>query len=125
MDQLDKRQRTQITYLIPNVDCAKQKRESVTRKVIDYITLVLKEYKKRHYSLERAIHWELCRNLGFDHSHKCYEVERSKVLASKKYNMLWDIQNDRTVGAKPAGSDEVDKENRKCHFTVPNDEKPI
>ena len=34
--------------------------------------LAQKEYKSRYERLGKAIHWELCKKLKFDHTNKCY-----------------------------------------------------
>lgn len=41
----------------------------------------------RHNNLGRAMHWELCRKVRFEHTNELYGHELSYVLESKQYKI--------------------------------------
>ena len=38
------------------------------------------------------IQWELCKNLGFDHSNKWFMQDPESVLEKETQNILWDFE---------------------------------
>ena len=47
-----------------------------------------REYKKRHDSVGRKIHWEVCRKIGFDVNEKWYKHELVKVVENDSWTIL-------------------------------------
>ena len=54
--------------------------ETVRHIVRECPTLVQSEYKRRHDSMGRKVHWEVCRKTGFDVNEKWYKHEPEKVV---------------------------------------------
>lgn len=46
--------------------------------------LAKKEYEKRHDSMGKAIHWDLCRGNRFEHS-------AESVIENENWKFLWDL----------------------------------
>ena len=59
------------------------------------------EYKKRHDSLGKIVHWKLARKCNFKAGDKWYEHEPESVLENEDYKTLWDfrIQTDHVIEA--------------------------
>ena len=63
--------------------------------IIDHIVggcskLAQKEYKRRHDSLGKIVHWELSRKCNFEAGDKWYEHDPESVLENEDYKILWD-----------------------------------
>ena len=60
-----------------------------------------KEYKRRHDSVERYVHWQFCKKLGFNRARLWYEDEPDNVAENKNFKILWDftIQCDHMIEA--------------------------
>ena len=53
--------------------------------------LAQKEYKQRHDSIGRYIHWQFCERLGFNRAKLWYEHEPESVVDNKNFKILWDF----------------------------------
>ena len=53
--------------------------------------LAQKEYKRRHYSVGRYVHWQFCERLGFNRARLRYEYEPESVVENKNFKILWDF----------------------------------
>ena len=51
-----------------------------------------KRYKRRHDLVGTSIHWELCKQLEFNHAAKWYEHKPESVLENGKSQLLWDFE---------------------------------
>ena len=73
--------------------------------------LAQKEYKKRHYNVARAIHWDLSGKCGFDRNDKWYNHVPESVLENENYKLLWgfSIRTDHHIEARRPGLVLVDK----------------
>ena len=72
--------------------------------------LAEKEYKRRHYTFSKIVHWKLARKCNFEAGEKWYEHEPS-VLENRDYKNLWDysIQTDPVIRARRPDFNVVDK----------------
>ena len=78
--------------------------ESINHLLSECSKMTKKEYKRRHDWMEKRIHWEVCRNYGFETKVKWYEHEPQAVCESEGYKILWDfsIQTDHVIeGRRP------------------------
>ena len=64
--------------------------------------LAQKKYKARHNWVGKVIHWEMCKELKFDHTNKCYMHNPAPVLENDTHKLLWDfnIQMDHLISAR-------------------------
>ena len=102
-------------------------------KSIDHIDsccskLAQKEYKRRHDSLGKTVHWKLARKCNFEAGNKRYEHEPESVLENEDYKILWDfsIQTDYVIEARRPDLIVADKKKRSCKiidFAVPEDSR--
>ena len=53
--------------------------------------LAQKEYKIRHNSVWKYIHWELCKRLAYDQTTKWYIHKPESVLENGMHKILWDF----------------------------------
>ena len=53
--------------------------------------LAQKEYKRRHDSVGKYVHWQFCEKLGFNRVRLWYEHEPGTVVQNKNYKILWDF----------------------------------
>ena len=100
-------------------------------KSIDHIVsgcsqLSQKEYKRRHDSLGKLVHWKLARKCNFEAGKKWYEHEPENVLENEDYKILWDfsIQTDHVIEAWRPDLVVVHQKERSCKiidFAVPGD----
>ena len=77
--------------------------------------LVQKEYRRRHDSLGKILHWKLARN--FEAGDKWYEHEPESVLENEDCKILWDfsIQTDHVIEAQRPDLVLADKKERICN----------
>ena len=54
--------------------------------------LAQKEYKTRHDWVGKVIHWELCKELKFDHTNKWYKHKPESILENEMHKLLWDFE---------------------------------
>ena len=66
------------------------------------------------------IHWELCNNLKFDHTNKCYKDKTESVLENETHKLFWDfeIQTDHLILARRPDLVIVKKIKRKRTFLI-------
>ena len=64
--------------------------------------LAQKKHKTRHDWVGRVIHWELCKNLKFDHTTKWYMHKPEFILENEMHKIAWDfeIQTDHLIPAR-------------------------
>ena len=95
-----------------------QKEETVMQTICECTTLEQKEYKRRHDLVGTAIHWELCKQLEFNHADKWYEHKPASALENEKSQLLWDfeVQTDHHIEARRPDLIIVDKEKNTCQI---------
>ena len=85
-----------------------------------------KEYKRRHDSVGRYVHWKLCKTLGFNRASLWYEHKTENVDENKNLKIPWDftIQCDHIVEARRPDTvvvDKVKKETMIIDVAIPRD----
>ena len=75
--------------------------ETISHIVSEYAKLA-QEYKRRHDSVERYVHWQFCEKLRFNRASLWYEHEPESVAENKYFKILWDftILCDHTIEAR-------------------------
>ena len=60
------------------------------------------EFKTKHGWVGKAIHWEMCKKLKFDHTNKWYMHNPSPVLENNTHKHLWDfdVQTDHLISTR-------------------------
>ena len=66
----------------------RQKEETVMHIICECKKLAQKEYKRRHDLVGTAIHWELCKQLEFNHADKWYEHKPASAFENEKSQLL-------------------------------------
>ena len=92
--------------------------------------LAMKEYKRRHDCVARALHWDLLRQNGFHHSNKWYQHEPEAVVEDDHHKILWDftIQTDRKITARRPDIVVINKDTKSCHIidvAIPGDARIV
>ena len=90
--------------------------------------LAQKEYKGRHDWVDRKIHWEVCRKIGFDVNEKCYKHEPETVVKNDSWKILWDvtIQTNHVIEARRSDmviTDKTKYEYKIIDFACPLDSR--
>ena len=52
-----------------------------------------KEYKTRHDTVAKKIHWDLCRKNGLEHAERWYEHVPEGAIENEEVKVLWDIND--------------------------------
>ena len=65
--------------------------ETISHIVNAYGKLAQKEYKRRHDSVRRYVHWQFCEKLGFSRARLWYEYEPVSVAKNENFKILWDF----------------------------------
>ena len=73
--------------------------------------LAQKEYKQRHSSVGRHVHWKFCEKVGFSRARFWCEHEPESVVESENFKILWDftIQCNHMIEARRPDIVIVDK----------------
>ena len=85
--------------------------ESISHKVSECGKLAQKEYKRRHDSVGRYVHWQFCEKVRFNRARLWYEHEPESVIENKNFKILWDftIQCNHMIEARRLDIVVVDK----------------
>ena len=77
-----------------------------------------KEYRKRHDGVAKALHWDLCRGYGLEHTEKWYDHKPEPVRENQDVKILWDftIQTDKKITHNRPDIVLIDKRNSKCQI---------
>ena len=76
--------------------------ETVNHIASECSALAQGQYKKRHDSVAKALHWKLCKSHSLPCSDKWYEHVPEKVCENSEIKLLWDydIQTDHAIQAR-------------------------
>ena len=92
----------------------KEKDETINHIVSECSALAQHQYKKRHDTVAKALHWSLCKKYQINCSDKWYEHHPEGVVENDKVKLLWDfgIRTDRVIRANRPDLTLVDKEKK-------------
>ena len=90
-----------------------QKDETINHIASECQPLAQNQYKKRHDTLARALHWNLCKKYQMPCSNKWYEHQPQPVTENENAKHLWDynIRTDRVIPAHQPDLTLVNKTN--------------
>ena len=76
--------------------------ETINHIISECSKLAQKEYKARHDSVGKVIHWEMYKKFRFDHANKWYMHNPALVLENDTNKLLWDFdsQTDHLISAR-------------------------
>ena len=121
-------QALRTNYIKATIDKSQidDKNETVSHIVSGCSKLALKEYKKRHDNVARAIHWDLSGKCGFHQNEKWYNHVPESVQENENYKLLWDfsIRTDHNIKGWSPDLVLVDKSKKSCHIidvAIPED----
>ena len=93
--------------------------ETVGHVVCECSKLAQRDYKARHDSVAKAVHWNLCKKFDLECKEKWYEHEPEKVIESDtEVKILWDfsIQTDHVIEHRRPDLVVLDKEKKHCQI---------
>ena len=104
--------------------CARN--ETISHIVSECGKLAQKNYKLRHDSVGRYVHWQFCEKLGFNSARLWYENEQESVVENENFKILWDfiIQCEHMIEARRPDIvvvNEVKKEAMIIDMVIPGD----
>ena len=87
------------------------KEETINHIVSECSALAQNQYKKRHDTVAKAIHWSMCKKYQLDASDRWYEHQPTPVIENEKAKLLWDfsIRTDRVIQAHRPDITLIDK----------------
>ena len=100
--------------------------ETISHIVSECGKLAQKNYKLRHDSIGRYVHWQFCEKLGFNSARLWYEHEQESVVENENFKILWDfiIQCEHMIEARRPDIvvvNEVKKEAMIIDMAIPGD----
>ena len=100
--------------------------ETISHIVSECGKLAQKNYKLRHDSVGRYVHWQFCEKLGFNSARLWYEHEQESVVENENFKILWDfiIQCEHMIEARRPDIvvvNEVKKEAMIIDMVIPGD----
>ena len=100
----------------------KQSNETISHIVSSCSKLEQNEYKRRHDSVAREIHWDLSGKCGFERKETWYEHVSESVLENEDYKLLWDysVRTDHEIGARRLDLVIIDKRDKSCQVICGN-----
>ena len=124
-----------INYIKYNIDKTAEsalcrmcgtRNETIPHIVSECGKLAQKEYKRRHDSVGRYVHWQFYEKLGFNRARFWYEHKPESVIENENFKILWDfiIQCDHMVEARRPDIvvvDKVKKETVIIGMAIPGD----
>ena len=89
--------------------------ENVEHIICGCSKLSQRDYKKRHETLARVVHWELCKVYDCPYSSKWYEHSPARITENEEVKILWDftITTDREINHRRSDITVPDKNNNK------------
>ena len=91
------------------------KNETINHITSECSALAQSQYKKRHDTVARTVHWSLCKKYQMPCSNKWYEHQPESVTENENAKLLWDysIRTDRVIQAHRPDLTLVDKTSNK------------
>ena len=100
--------------------------ETISHIVSECRKLGQKEYKRRHDSVGRYVHWQFCEKLGFNRARLWYEHGPESVVENENFKILWGftVRCDHMIEARRPDIvvvDKVKKEAMIIDMAIPED----
>ena len=116
------------TNISPRCRKCNQKYEIINHIASECPELAQNQYKKRHDTVAKALHWILCKKYQMPCDNKLYEHQPQPVPENDNTKLIWDysIRTDRVIPAHLPNFTLVDKTNNKVlviDVVVPRDSR--
>ena len=103
-----------------------EKGETVQHIICECKKLAQREYKRRHDTVAKLVHWKLCEMHNLERTEKWYEHCPKGVVENDDVKLIWDIniQCDNIIEARRPDLILVDKKGKSCvivDIAVPDD----
>ena len=107
------------TNISPKCRKCNQKDETINHIDSECPALSQKQYKMRHDTVARVVHWNLCKKYQMPCSNNWYEQQPQPVTENENAKLLWDyrIRIDRVITTHQPDLTLVDKTNKKVLLT--------
>ena len=88
-----------------------EKEETINHIISECSALAQYQYKKRHDTVAKALHWSLCKKHQLSCSDKWYEHQPESVMENEKVKLLWDfdIRTEKVIRAHRPDLTLIDK----------------
>ena len=95
-----------------------QKIETINHIISECPALAQNEYKKRHDTVAKALHWQICKEYNMPYSERWYEHIPEKVVENDRAKILWDydVRTDHRIQARKPDLIVVNKETQKVQL---------
>ena len=95
-----------------------QKVETINHIISECPALAQNEYKKRHDTVAKALHWQICKEYNMPHSERWYEHTPEKIIENDKAKVLWDydVRTDHGIQARKPDLIVVNKEHQRVQL---------
>ena len=95
-----------------------QKMETINHIISECPALAQNEYKRRHDTVAKALHWQICKEYNMPCSERWYDHTPEKVVENDKAKLLWDydVRTDHRIQARKPDLIVVNKENQKVQL---------
>ena len=92
-----------------------KKVETINHIISECPALAQREYKGRHDTVAKALHWKICKEYDLPSTEKWYNHIPDKVLENEKIKILWDydVRTDHVIQARRPDLILVQKETKK------------
>ena len=92
-----------------------QKMETINHIISECPALAQNEYKKRHDTVAKALHWKISKEYNIPCSEKWYNHVPEKVIENDKAKLLWDydVRTDHVIQARRPDIILINKEHQK------------
>ena len=95
-----------------------KKIETINHIISECPALAQNEYKKRHDTVAKALHWQICKEYNMPYSERWYEQISEKVVENDRAKLLWDydVRTCHRIQARKPDLIVVNKETQKVQL---------
>ena len=102
--------------------------ETVNHLVSECSKLAQRDYKRRHDSVGRRVHWEVCKIYGIEVRDRWYEHDAIPLTENGRCKIIWDfnIQTDHVIQARRPDMIVINKKGNMAQvidFAIPHDSR--
>ena len=103
------------TSISPVCRKCEQKMETINHIISECPALAQNEYKRRHDTVAKALHWKICKEFNIPCSENWYNHTPEKVVENNKAKILWDydVRTDHVIQARRPDLILINKEDQK------------
>ena len=96
----------------------KKKMETINHIISGCPALAQNEYKRRHDTVAKVLHWHICKEYNVPCSDRWYDHVPEKVIENDRVKILWDydVRTDHRIQARKPDLIVINKENQKVQL---------